>query len=24
VNAGERITPFFLWGRRHLPVRSRL
>ena len=22
VNAGERITPFFLWGRRHLPVRS--
>jgi cytochrome P450 len=21
VSAGERITPFFLWGRRHLPAR---
>jgi cytochrome P450 len=21
VSAGERITPFFLWGRRHLPLR---
>lgn len=23
VNPGERITPWFLWGRRHLPVASR-
>ena len=23
VDAGERIAPFFLWGRRHLPVRRR-
>jgi cytochrome P450 len=22
VNDGERIAPFFLWGRRHLPVAS--
>jgi cytochrome P450 len=24
VNPGDRIAPFFLWGRRHLPVRSGL
>ena len=22
LNDGERIAPFFLWGRRHLPVAS--